>query len=306
MSNQSLKLECRVENAPAECLREAVLTGRQVFALLDACDEPLIPAKLVSLSREDSASLYKGAAEHDFCCVAPYLARVNKSLIDWIDENISGTPWGYFFTVPNNATLSGIRTHFRRFLEVKDPSGVKLYFRFYDPRVLLPFLRGCTPVERSVFFGPIEEFYLPDKDQQLTVIGIERIDSEAPKNAAVFQMTPKHMASFEQAQLEHFVERQHVRIQEQYSDLAILGETPEQHLRTIEKIVEEAFRYGVVGEQDVAFYLDLVFELSPNFVKESRFDWVLAILTRADLDGTRKIELINERLSLMQPKELDG
>jgi hypothetical protein len=69
-----------------------------------------------------------------------------------------GESWGIY--VVSGAQLSDLQRHFRRFLRVQDESGKTLIFRYYDPRVLRPYLPTCTPAELQTVFGPVTRFVL--------------------------------------------------------------------------------------------------------------------------------------------------
>jgi hypothetical protein len=49
-------------------------------------------------------------------------------------------------------------------LTVSGAEGRKLYFRFYDPRVLRVYLPTCTTDERSTFFGPVTCFLMEGEE----------------------------------------------------------------------------------------------------------------------------------------------
>ena len=129
----------------------------RLYALLDACDEGRILTKIAELENQ-IVSLYRGKAEKDLFAFAPYVARVDTDLLSWITAELSGTPWGYFISVPNSCDLVAIRKHFRKFLMVMGPDGKELYFRFYDPRIIRTFLESSTESEVAEFFGPIIRF----------------------------------------------------------------------------------------------------------------------------------------------------
>ncbi len=143
-----------------------------LFAILDACDEPRVPKKVGELG-DRAVSLYRGSAEEEYWAIAPYLVQMDEQVLSWIVKNLSKDPWGIFAVAP--VDLLGLRTHFRRFLTVEDPKGVRMYFRFYDPRVLPTFLESCTNEEGSTFFGPIRKFIAPNEDG--TLVTIERAAS---------------------------------------------------------------------------------------------------------------------------------
>ncbi len=140
-------------------LREWQANGNRIFAFLDACDEPLIPPKVLELGAR-AISLYRGLAEQEYAYLAPYVVEVDEELIAWIQEALAGTPWGYFMLTGKECSLLELRKHFRRFLTVKLPDQKKVLFRFYDPRVISTFLETTEKQDLSAFFGPVDSFCL--------------------------------------------------------------------------------------------------------------------------------------------------
>jgi hypothetical protein len=131
-----------------------------LYAILDAVDEPRVPAKLRELRPARAASLYRGAAADDLAALAPYLVRVDADLLEWIAATLWTDAWGIFAV--SGAGFDAMRTHFRKFLLVDAPDGDSWYFRFYDPRVLARFLPTCDVVQLSELFGPIDWFAWTD------------------------------------------------------------------------------------------------------------------------------------------------
>ena len=98
---------------------------------------------------------------------APYLADLTddeESLNELIAEGW-GESWGVF--VSSHADLDQVRHHLRRFLIVDDDTGRKLYFRYYDPRVLRTFLPTCSRVQAEDFFGPVLVYWCESHDGDL-------------------------------------------------------------------------------------------------------------------------------------------
>lgn len=133
-----------------------------LYAVIDACGTPSVPARAQELGEQRAVSLYKGRAEEELWAIAPYLFAVDGVTYDWITSELWGTPWG--FLVVANEPVDALRHHFRRFLTVKTPAGEEWYFRFYDPRVLRTYLGSCTPSERVDFFGPVTAVGLTNPD----------------------------------------------------------------------------------------------------------------------------------------------
>jgi len=117
----------------------------------------------------NAVSLYRGNAERELMMIAPYLINVRRVEFEWIVEKLDGTPWGYFVSTPRGITLTALRKHFRKFLLVEGPQGEELYFRFYDPRVIVDFLESATPEERDLFFGPIDTIFVNQQDGLIAV-----------------------------------------------------------------------------------------------------------------------------------------
>jgi Domain of unknown function (DUF4123) len=70
-----------------------------------------------------------------------------------------GRSWGMFLT--STQPLLEVRRHLRKLLMVKlEGFPERVYFRFYDPRVLREFLQVCTPEQRQVLFGSTLECFL--------------------------------------------------------------------------------------------------------------------------------------------------
>lgn len=142
-------------------LNGLVKVGR-VWAIIDACNEPEVPPKMYEIGEQRAVCLYRGDAESDHADVAPFLAHVDDFLLQWIVELYWKKPWGIFVVAQSD--LATLRTHFRKFLTVKDPDGEKMYFRFYDPRILKAFLPSCDDEELRQLFGPLEAYGVGDPD----------------------------------------------------------------------------------------------------------------------------------------------
>ena len=137
-----------------------------LFALIDAARTPDLPRRL-SLYGAEHRSLFLGPGAEALSDVAPFLVRLEpeSDLARWVADEGAGDHWGIFFT--SEADLDTLTTHLAGFLVVTDEEGSELYFRFFDPRVLLPFLASCTPDEQRVFMGPMEALWAEDAEGKL-------------------------------------------------------------------------------------------------------------------------------------------
>jgi hypothetical protein len=140
-------------------VKKPAAEGR-LYAILDACDAPLLYQKIRELAESDVACLPRGNLAPEVEAQAPHIVRVDPKLLDWIHETVWQTPWGIFLVA--NTDLRALRKHLRKLLIVQDAQGDAVYFRFYDPRVLATYLPTCTDSELRVFLGPALAYAVGD------------------------------------------------------------------------------------------------------------------------------------------------
>ncbi len=132
----------------------------ELFAIVDAArDEAIFP--LVQELGEQARCLYAGKLPPALEQAAPYLVQMQPDAPGCaaILEQGWGESWGIFLAA-RGADLDALRSHFRRFLEVRDEQGNKLVFRFYDPRVFRVYLPTCTPEEHAYVYGPVGHYFV--------------------------------------------------------------------------------------------------------------------------------------------------
>jgi hypothetical protein len=144
----------------------AVLSAEEapLFAVLDASRD-LRVLQLMRESVEEYQSLYEGVKGHALALTAPYLVRLPRGsrLLRRLVLEAFGRRWGMFLTCWR--PFKEVRRHLRRFLLVEDDqTGKKMYFRFYDGKVLGAFLPTCTLRQRQDLFGEIGAFLLERED----------------------------------------------------------------------------------------------------------------------------------------------
>ena len=64
-------------------------------------------------------------------------------------------------------TFSQLHRHFRKFNVVYDPAGKPLFFRYYDPRVLIDVLSAFETDQLNAFFGPVDAVLVIDPERQV-------------------------------------------------------------------------------------------------------------------------------------------
>ncbi|AKT42884.1 DUF4123 domain-containing protein [Chondromyces crocatus] len=170
----------RVEAATAALpLLQRVATARPLHVVLDAARTPRILTVLQE-AIEEYTSLYEGVKGEVLDQVAPRLVelRSDSRLLAQLVREGWGRRWGIFL----EGDVSGreLRRHLRRFLMVEDDdTGEKLYFRYYDPKVLREFWPTCSAQERATLLGSLDAFLVEGERGEfvrLTEGGIEAPD----------------------------------------------------------------------------------------------------------------------------------
>ena len=113
---------------------------------------------LLLTHRELFYSLYDGPEGERLADAAPYLVELppDSSLTELLVREHWGQSFGSLLF--SHADFKTLRRHLRKYLIVEGHDHKKMYFRFYDPRVLRSFLPSCMPEECAEFFGPISAF----------------------------------------------------------------------------------------------------------------------------------------------------
>lgn len=128
-----------------------------VFGVIDGASAPgLLPA--LRRAGVQHCCLYSGELAPDLAAAAPHLVLLTPD--DQFTQRFLTEGWGRHWGIVATARedLRAMRKHFRTFLTVKGPSGKRLYFRYYDPRVLRTFLPTCDAGQLGMVFGPVRRY----------------------------------------------------------------------------------------------------------------------------------------------------
>jgi len=261
-----------------------------LYAIIDACDAPLVPPKMRELGKEVTISLFQGTAQESYWAVAPYLARVDGALLRWLVENLWQAAWGIFAL--SKANLLELHKHFRHFLIVTLPEDRQWFFRYYDPRILLSYLPSCTAQELKWFFGPIRAFAAAGVGNIRIVElrnGLSReVNSPLPYPCRI---RPEQYAVLDELAVADFEQRVtrswKARFPNQYQLLA----AADIHSK-IRNGIGRAASYGFIQEDDVSKYLDLVLVLGADFEQHPEFHVAYSVFSDAGSDLEAKRDLL--------------
>jgi len=155
---------------PAAVLHRLVQQTRSPSERLYAIVDSARDAKLASIGYEqfnlERWWLFGSDTAPHMAPVAPYLIPVpiqatypaaDSGYLTLFAERL-GNSVGILLTCAIEART--LWEHLRNLFHAVDEEGHEFYFRFYDPRVLRPFLPTMTPAEAREFFGPIRRILL--------------------------------------------------------------------------------------------------------------------------------------------------
>ncbi|WP_437318566.1 DUF4123 domain-containing protein [Sorangium sp. So ce385] len=258
-----------------------------LYAMLDAARDPAV-LKLVNDSKERSRSLYDGRRGEQLAEVAPYLVRLSagSTLFERLVWKGWGQSWGVFIACA--APFDDLRRHLRRFLVVQTEDRQALYFRFYDPRVLAPFLDTATNEERSALFGPVSAFLMEGRCEGTV---LQWLSAEAPTLQPdapweLLTIRDTQVNSFSQSLLERFIDRMEMTPQ--------LPAWVRGNRTMIREEVDRARRYGIGSERGLERYLMITSVLEPGF--DLRVPWARRELRREGADERRKLRRLEHHL----------
>lgn len=170
----------------------AVLTQEQapVFSIIDAARSRSI-SPMVKSSGLRYQSLYNGEAAEELGPFGPYLVEMPAdaaSLERWVEYG-----WGKSFSIylSSRHSFDELRRHLRRLLIVELVNGRRVYFRYYDPRVLRTFLTNCTYDEWVYTFGPITAFLIETEDACSILRFDHDADEPVPERLTLPRLAPQ-------------------------------------------------------------------------------------------------------------------
>ncbi len=118
--------------------------------------------------KKDCLYTDKDLAQESF---APFLFQLNEEahleFFRLINENWEDS-WGSFIEL--RGTYENALRHLRGLTDARIQNGHKVYFRYYDPRVLRIFLPTCSSQQIIEFFGPVSRFICVDEDPKFAVV----------------------------------------------------------------------------------------------------------------------------------------
>ncbi len=283
----------------AACLLDlARQDGAELFAIIDGARDDRLYRE-ISRGEVPYEPLYRGETEK-FFAVSPILApcKEGTQIFSWLTTEAWGRGQALFIT--SRHPLERLAEHFARFTVVRTEDSEKLFFRFYDPRVLQVYLPACSPDERELLFGPAVCLATEaDNGAGLLLFdreggGLGPVKEPPPLPPVEPLISPAQMQVFSDYMLRQFVDAMVVSLGAAYP--AQSEELGEEKLRAlIDDGIVRARKHGVLLERDVERYLQCLVRHGEEFGQSEETAWANEILTTQAVTGTAKMDRIQAR-----------
>jgi hypothetical protein len=128
----------------------------QLYGIVDCARDPRL-YDWVQASPEKTC-LYAGELSDRMARASPHLVRLDQDMPftrNWRNEGW-GKAWGILCR--SDLEIVRLRRHLKKFLTAELPTGEKVIFRFYDPRVWRVYWSTLDDEERSKWLDGVESF----------------------------------------------------------------------------------------------------------------------------------------------------
>lgn len=128
----------------------------QLYGVVDCARDPRLYDLVQSCPEKNC--LYAGRLTEKLARASPHLVRLDKDAPFtriWRSEGW-GKAWGILCR--SELDIVHLRRHLKKFLTAELPTGQKVIFRFYDPRVWRVYWPSLSEEEQSVWLEGVESF----------------------------------------------------------------------------------------------------------------------------------------------------
>ncbi len=143
-------------------IREMIKPDENLYGVVDAARDSYLASVAFSRFGISTYSLFRGELAPFLAHVAPHLVPIpldSEYLKLWSER--LGISAGILLLTEEEPAL--LLQHLRKTFEATDEDENEFFFRYFDPRVLRPYLPTCTRKEANEFFGPIRMILVEDE-----------------------------------------------------------------------------------------------------------------------------------------------
>jgi hypothetical protein len=249
----------------------------RLYALIDPFFDIPVPVERIRLEMRDTDPVFYDLIAWDQVTYEPpTLCRISVEALEWLINSLSTERWGLFLT--SQADLPELCGHLQKFVIAKGPDANPYFLRFHDASVLEVLLRTWSDKEKSVFFGPIAAFGLPDLDS----MAVEIFPNPFRTGDGFHPYPEDCLIQLREAQLKECsdaIDRDLIKViywhlRNHHSKAVQFLDRIDLEAR-IQVALSHARAYGLSTVSDLAGFTALMFELSPNFDTHPSFRRVL-------------------------------
>jgi hypothetical protein len=137
-----------------------------LYCIVDCAAAPGLHGELMRAGR--CCALLAGKLDPDLAEASPHLAQIeqNAPLLNLL-VSPEGRAGGFGCVLHADMTLGTLWRTLRKKLIARMPDGEVVMFRFFDPRVLPPYLDSLPPEECAPWFDGITDWWLPRPEATL-------------------------------------------------------------------------------------------------------------------------------------------
>lgn len=233
------------------------------FLVLDAAREKDVLSE-VRQSGLPHRSLYRGNTAVRLRRVAPYLVDISAADAGLaLLQRAWGRAWGIVIQAADSC-FDAMHAHLRRFLMVDHIDGRRVYFRYYDPRVMAAFLPSCNDEQHAALFALPTRFIVESDDGE-SAITFTR-DGNPPDVRRPLCIEPPQIRALTQSTEQVFESRVATFLQQQFDDAL---ESSRAQLRAFAREqITRGRAFGLRREQHLVTYVVAAWMLGADFADE--------------------------------------
>jgi hypothetical protein len=283
--------------------------SHQAYMLLDGARDPRIEPMLRA-GGLPHVCLYAGSLTPALASAAPYLVQIapGSRFFRNVFPHAWGNVWGIYATAPPEITLAIVRRHFRTLLRAADGEGRLAVFRYYDPRVLRPYLASCSAAELGRLLGPLQRVACERADggglvevaadPALRRAGSPQRNAQAHAQAGpgIVALRPSQWRALSADANARLRERLGIALAQAYPALAARF-SDDAFDAFVRRGTLRAQRWGLRTDRSLGDYLSLQLQLGPGF---DLYPPVRAVLEDTALPPEARLQALFSRLSASQ------
>ncbi|MCL1629218.1 DUF4123 domain-containing protein [Roseibaca sp. V10] len=138
-------------------------TDTALYCVIDCAADPQLYGAVLQAGR--ATALFAGELHPDLAEAAPHLVQVaSDSPLLTLLASPEGRAGAFGCVLRAHPHMGTIWRALRKHLLARMPDGNVVMFRFFDPRVMAPYLGSLTPQELAPWFTDISDWWLPLPD----------------------------------------------------------------------------------------------------------------------------------------------